>query len=157
MKRRRGYWSLAAMLSSAGSRAGHSRAEVFDFLGFTHICVMTRMYVHFTGQTIDFLQSVAHNAEILAADLAGAAPCTGSGDRVLGNGEYSKLSGLTCHSQQLSSLTCLRRDLRPAWLYAFRRRGRRHRMHWRRFTRINDLYIPPIFILHPSPDARFAS
>jgi hypothetical protein len=54
-------------------------------------------------------------------------------------------------------LRAFRSDVLWSWLQALRRRGQQHRMNWERFIARLDPLLPPVQILHPYPDARFAA
>jgi RNA-directed DNA polymerase len=139
------------------SRAGRGRPEVFDFLGFTHICATTRVHGHFTVKRLTSAKRLRATLKALRQTLLqrrhAPIPVTGAWLRRVLQGylNYHAIPG-NCHR-----LTCLRRDVCRAWLYALRRRGQRHKMPWQRFTRLIERYIPPVRVLHPYPDARFAS
>jgi RNA-directed DNA polymerase len=42
-------------------------------------------------------------------------------------------------------------------MLTLRRRSQQHRMNWERFIARLDPLLPPVQILHPYPDARFAA
>ena len=139
------------------SRAGHGRPEVFDFLGFTHICATTRGRGQFTVKRLTSAKRMRATVKAIRQTLLRRRhepiPVTGAWLRRVLQGylNYHAIPG-NCHR-----LDSLRREVYRAWLYALRRRGQRHHMPWERFVRFIARYIPPIRVLHPYPDARFAS
>ena len=48
-----------------------------------------------------------------------------------------------------------RSDVIRAWCRQLRQRSHRHRLDWRRMTRIADRWLPPARVQHPWPDDRF--
>jgi len=139
------------------SRAGRGRPEVFDFLGFTHICATTLGRGHFTVKRLTSAKRMRATLKALRETLLRRRhepiPVLGAWLRRVLQGylNYHAIPG-NCHR-----LASLRREVYRAWLYALRRRGQRQRMPWQRFQRLIERYIPPVRVLHPYPDARFAS
>jgi RNA-directed DNA polymerase len=138
------------------SRAGRGRPDVFDFLGFTHICATTGV-----GQfTVKRLTSAKRMRTTLKAIRQTLLRRRHEPIPVIGAWLRRVLQGyLNYHAipGNCRRLDCLRRDVYRAWLYALRRRGQRQRMPWTRFERLIARYIPSVRVLHPYPDARFAS
>jgi hypothetical protein len=148
--------SPRAALGSVAAELQYPRLRVIHFLGFTHICATTRVHGHFTVKRLTSakrLRTLKALRQTLLQRRHVPIPVTGAWLRRVLQGylNYHAIPG-NCHR-----LTCLRRDVCRAWLYALRRRGQRHRMPWKRFTRLIERYIPPVRVLHPYPDARFAS
>ena len=54
-----------------------------------------------------------------------------------------------------AALRTFRREVARAWLAARRHRSQRHRLPWKRFRSILDLYVPLPRVLHPEPGVRF--
>lgn len=139
------------------SRAGHGRPEVFDFLGFTHICATTRVHGHFTVKRVTSAKRMRATLKAIRQTLLRRRhepiPVLGAWLRRVFQG-YLNYHAIPGNGRRLD---CLRRDVYRAWLYALRRRGQRHRMPWERFKHFIDRHIPPVRVLHPYPDARFAS
>jgi len=54
-------------------------------------------------------------------------------------------------------LRAFRREMARSWLQVLRCRSQRHRMSWERFNARLDPLLPPVQVLHPYPDARFAA
>jgi RNA-directed DNA polymerase len=50
-----------------------------------------------------------------------------------------------------------RSEVARSWIQALRRRSQRHRMSWERFKARLDPLLPPVQILQPYPDVRFAA
>jgi RNA-directed DNA polymerase len=134
---------------------GAGKPEVFNFLGFTHICGKTRR----TGSFIVRRKTVPKR---LAAKL----------------GELKQELRRRCHQpvaevgawlksvvqgyinyyavpDNSDSLNSFRSQVTWHWYRALRRRSQRTRMTWERFRRLVDLWIPSATILHPYPSQRF--
>ena len=43
------------------------------------------------------------------------------------------------------------------WLKALRRRSQKTRVDWTRMVRIRKRWLPPVRVMHPFPEARFAA
>ena len=50
-----------------------------------------------------------------------------------------------------------RNEVLRSWLWALRRRSQRQRMTWERLKARLEPLLPPVQVLHPYPDARFAA
>jgi RNA-directed DNA polymerase len=134
---------------------GAGKPEVFNFLGFMHICGKTRR----TGSFIVRRKTVPKR---LAAKL----------------GELKQELRRRCHQpvaevgawlksivqgyfnyyavpDNSDSLNSFRSQVTWHWYRALRRRSQRTRMTWERFRRLVDLWIPSATILHPYPSQRF--
>src|SRR6516164_5021061 len=57
----------------------------------------------------------------------------------------------------LARMRAFRSDVLWSWLQTLRRRSQRHRMSWERFKGRLDSLLPPVQILQPYPDVRFAA
>ena len=55
------------------------------------------------------------------------------------------------------ALATMRRQVTRLWLRSLRSRSQRHRLTWVRMDRLVDRWLPPVRILHPYPEARFAA
>lgn len=130
--------------------------ETFDFLGFTHICGMTRRgrpTIHrrtagkkFQAKLVDLKQKLARR---LHSDLSE----TGAWLRQVYQGwcQYYAVPG---------NYACLQRfqkALQRMWLALLRRRSQRgRRLTWTKFSAICKRWLPNARILHPYPEERFA-
>ena len=57
----------------------------------------------------------------------------------------------------LARMRAFRSDVLWSWLQALRRRSQRHRLSWERFKARLDPLLPPVQIMQPYPDVRFAA
>ena len=134
---------------------GEGRPETFDFLGFTHYCRTTRKgrfglgrkpigkRVNRTLKCIkaELRRRMHHNVHEVAAWLG----------RVLG--------GWLRYYAVPTSFPFLKRfvlRLKRMWLRVLRRRSQKDRFTWDTIGRLAGAFWPPLRILHPWPNTRFA-
>jgi RNA-directed DNA polymerase len=134
---------------------GLGRPETFDFLGFTHICGVTRDGGHFqlqrktkrkrkwaTIQRVGLeLQRIRHSP----IDEQGRWLAT-----VL-KGHYAYFAVPT----NMDALRALWHHVKVRWYLSLRRRSQRRRLTWPRMNAIAAKYLPLPSIVHPWPDRRF--
>jgi group II intron reverse transcriptase/maturase len=139
------------------ARSGLSRPETFDFLGFTHVCSVTRENGRFTVMRLTSSKRMRATLKALRHAIARRMhqpiPVIGRWlQRVIrGYFNYHAVPG---NSWRLSNF---RREVGRAWLHALRRRGQRRRMSWEKFRRVAAPYLPLVRVVHPYPNQRFAS
>jgi group II intron reverse transcriptase/maturase len=134
---------------------GAGKPEVFDFLGFTHICGKTRK----TGRFIVKRQTIRKRLSAKLSELKEELrrrwhePVAAVGkwlrSVVHGYFNYHAVPG------NLDSLNCFRSQVNRLWYRALRRRSQRSRMTWNRFRVLVARWIPSVKILHPHPNLRF--
>lgn len=134
---------------------GQGKPETFEFLGFTHVCSRTRSHGWFTIWRRPSATRQRSKLKWIREQLKlwRHAPPHEVGAwlrRVLqGYFNYYAVPGT---SQRLD---VFRTQVTRSWLYALRHRSQRHRMPWRRFSRLVETWIPHARILHPYPNVRF--
>jgi len=134
---------------------GDGKPEVFDFLGFTHICGKTR-------KTDRFIVKRKTIRKRLNAKLSGVkeelrrrwhAPVADVGKwlRAVVRGwlNYHAVPG------NMDCLNCFRSRVIWLWFRALRRRSQRRRMTWDRYLRLVRHWLPSARIIHPHPNVRF--
>jgi RNA-directed DNA polymerase len=136
-------------------RRGESKPEVFNFLGFTHICGTTRK----TGRFIVKRKTIPKRLSAKLGELKGELrrrwhqPVAEVGawlkTVVQGYFNYHAVPG------NVDSLNSFRAQVIWRWYRALRRRSQRDRMNWERFWPLVDRWIPSARILHPHPNVRF--
>ena len=62
--------------------------------------------------------------------------------------QYHAVPGNTTQLRIFKLRVCL-------WQSVLVRRSQRAKMRWERFTPVSNRWIPPPYVLHPYPDARF--
>ena len=138
-------------------RRGEGKPETFKFLGFTHICGTNRQTGKFTIRRKTVGKRMAAKLSEIRAQLRKRMHARVSGtvkwlqQVVKGYFQYHAIPG------NFVRLRAFRSDVLWSWLQALRRRSHRHRMSWERFKARLDSLLPPVQILHPYPDARFAA
>ncbi len=136
-------------------RRGEGKPETFDFLGFTHICSVTKKGT-FILKRITIRKRLRNKVKEVRAKLRKAMhrSVNEMGEwlaRVL-NG-YNRYFGVPGNS---SSIRAFRDLIINGWLKVLRRRSQKGRsMSWEKFSAIIDSYIPRLYICHPYPEARF--
>jgi RNA-directed DNA polymerase len=135
---------------------GLGKPETFTFLGFTHICAKTR-----SGR---FMLKRITNSKRMRAKLREVKtelrqrrtlPIPDQGrwlaSVLRGHCNYYAVPG------NYAAISAFRYQLVRLWLKALRRRSQRSRTSWERMSRHEARWLPPVRILHPWPDARFAA
>jgi len=136
-------------------RRGQSKPETFDFLGFTHICGKKHRNRGFVVKRKTMAKRMRAKLKEVRAALVrrrhDPLPQVGRWVRsvVQGYFNYHAVYG------NLARLRAFRTQVARAWLFAVRRRSQRHRMPWKRFSRIIDRWLPVPTVLHPYPNMRF--
>lgn len=133
---------------------GERRPEMFDFLGFTHRCDVTR-----AGWFALRRESIAKRMRATLAKIKielreRRHHSIGEVGRwlkqvVRGWFQYHAVPG----NQQRSKQFC--DEIKKMWLHQLRRRSQRHLWTWTRFVRMFKRYLPEPTILHPYPSVRF--
>jgi len=136
-------------------RRGEGKPEVFDFLGFTHICGKTRKTGRFIVKRKTIRKRLTRKLKELKEELRRRwhEPVADTGrwlrKVVQGYFNYHAVPG------NMESLNSFRAQVIWRWRRALRRRSQRSRMTWERYWRIVDRWIPSAKILHPHPNVRF--
>ena len=134
---------------------GEDKPEVFDFLGFRHMCGKTRKTGRFIVKRKTIPKRLAAKLSELKAELRQRwhQPVVEVGQWlrsvVQGYFNYHAVPG------NMDSLNSFRAQLIWRWYRALRRRSQRTRMTWERFWTLVDRWIPSAKILHPHPNLRF--
>lgn len=134
---------------------GLKRPETFDFLGFTHLCGVTRSRGWFTVKRISIAQRMrAKLADIKLKLIRRRHRPIGETGRwlrqvVQGWLNYHAVPGNIVRLQQF------RDAISTLWLGQLRRRSQRSRWTWKRVQRLVRLHLPTPRILHPYPATRF--
>jgi group II intron reverse transcriptase/maturase len=134
---------------------GEGKPETFDFLGFTHICGnkyrKEGFIVRRLTSTKRFRAKLKEIRQTLMFRRHQPVPELGRWLRrvVQGYYNYHAIPG------NAAVLAAFRTQVARAWLRALRRRSQRHRMPWRRFSRLVSHWLPNPRILHEYPNVRF--
>lgn len=135
-------------------RRGQSKPETFDFLGFTHCCGTDRQG-RFQVTRLTVKKRMRATLEAIRAELMRrrheSVAIVGKWlNRVVqGYFNYHAVPG------NLYRLAGMRSEIGRAWRHTLMRRSQRHRLPWRRFSRIAERFIPTVRNMHPYPEERF--
>jgi RNA-directed DNA polymerase len=134
---------------------GEGKPEVFNFLGFTHICGKTRTTGRFIVKRRTIRKRLSGKLGELKEELRRRwhQPVAEVGkwlrSVVQGYFNYHAVPG------NMDSLNSFRAQVIWHWYRALRRRSQRDRMIWERFLSLVGRWIPSAKILHPHPNVRF--
>ncbi len=136
---------------------GDRRPETFAFLGFTHICATSKNGRFWVRRMTDSKRARAKLAEVKAElRRRQCLPIPEQGQWlaavVRGHQNYYAVPG---NSEAVYAFCS---QVTKQWLKALRRRSQKgRRLTWTRMDRIATRWLPPVRILHPFPEARFAA
>jgi hypothetical protein len=136
-------------------KRGQRKPETFDFLGFTHICTVTRIrgWFHVSRKTVKKRMRATLAKIKTALRFRMHDPIAEVGawlERVIsGYYHYHAVPG------NGKALNTFRNEITRYWLKVLRRRGQKRRINWERFRPIVEAWIPKPKILHPHPNQRF--
>ena len=129
---------------------GQGKPETFDFLGFTHICGMTRQG-KFTVLRKTMRKKWQGKLKEISRELRSRmhrpVPEQGAYMKsvLLGHMRYY---GVPMNGRSLSGF---RHALQRVWWKVLRRRSQKHNLSWKRMERLIEAWFPPIRIYHPYP------
>jgi group II intron reverse transcriptase/maturase len=132
-------------------RQGKGKPEMFDFLGFTHICGRTKNGKYMVLRHTIGKRNRAKLMELkmeLKRRLHHTVPVVGKWLRVVLLGHY-RYYGVPGNSRKLESFKF---HLSRLWYKTLQRRSQRHRLNWERMARLIDRWLPRPCIYHPYPD-----
>ena len=138
-------------------KRGEGKPETFHFLGFTHICGTNYRTGKFTIHRKTIGRRMAAKLKDIRAQLFKRMHARVPGtvkwlqQVVRGYFQYHAIPGNSAR------LEAFRSEVARSWIQALRRRSQRYRMSWERFNARLDPLLPPVQILQPYPDARFAA
>jgi group II intron reverse transcriptase/maturase len=143
---------------AAGNRRsrGLGRPETFDFLGFTHICAVSRSGWFWLRRVTISKRVRAKLREVndqLKQRMHLPIPAQGRWLRALVQGHlaYYAVPGNS------DAVAAFRKQVTRHWFKALRRRSQRTRINWTRMNRITQRWLPRVRVTHPFPEARFAA
>ena len=143
--------------AAARARQGLNKPPTFDFLGFTHICGVSRSNGWFQLKRLTSAKRMRARLKAIRQALNRRMhepiPVVGRWLRrvVQGYFTYHAVPG------NVDRLDSFRKEVARAWLHVLRRRGQRGRMPWSRFRTLVERHLPRPRVLHPYPHQRFAS
>jgi RNA-directed DNA polymerase len=139
------------------SQRGEGKPETFNFLGFTHICGRSRERGYFTVYRKSMGKRMAAKLKDIHLKLRqrmhASIAETGKWLSAVVRG-YFQYHAIPDNEQRLRAF---RSDVQRLWLRQLRRRSQRSSWTWKRFLTRLGSKLPPIEILHPWPNVRFAA
>ena len=136
---------------------GEGKPESFKFLGFTHICGRSREKGYFTVHRKTMGKRMAAKLKDIRQKLRQRMHAN-IGDTtewliwvVRGYFQYHAVP------DNEARMKAFRNDVLRNWLRQLRRRSQRSRWTWTHFQERLGPKLPPVEILHPWPDERFAA
>ena len=135
-------------------KRGLGKPETFNFLGFTHICGVSRQgrfLIHRKTRRDRLQAKLKALSQELKKRLHQPVRTTGHWLRSVVQGHLNYY-GVPLNGAALS-LFCT--EVRSRWYRALCRRSQRKRLNWARFGKIADHWIPKATIVHPYPHQRF--
>jgi len=134
---------------------GMRKPETFDFLGFTHVCSVTRKTGRFFVRRKSIRKRLRAKLQEIKAELRRRRH---DPVRQVGRWLHRVVQGwFNYHAVPWNgpSLAAFRSQVVWLWLRALRRRSQRHHLPWARFQPLAVRWIPSARILHPYPWLRF--
>jgi len=133
---------------------GEGKPDTFNFLGFTHICGVTRKG-WFTIRRKTIGKKLRLKLKQVKSELRSRMH-----DPVPEQGAYlrSVVAGHTRYygvPMDSPSIGIFRKEVCRLWLRTSRRRSHKHRLTWDRMRRLIAKWIPPSRVCHPYPLKRF--
>jgi RNA-directed DNA polymerase len=134
---------------------GAGKPETFAFLGFTHVC--GRSKGRFWIKRITIAKRMRAKLREVKTELQRRrylpVPEQGAWMRsvVQGHAAYYAVPGNS------HAVGAFRTEVARHWFKALRRRSQRTRLTWTRMNRLVKRWLPPVRILHPFPEQRFAA
>jgi len=136
-------------------KRGLGKPETFNFLGFTHICGRSRrgdFQLKRKTRRDRMRAKLRAIKEELHRRMHRPIPEQGNWLRQVVRG-YFNYFAVPTNARRLGAfrfhVTCL-------WQRALRRRSQKDQTTWKRVDRLVADYLPPVRILHPWPEVRFA-
>ena len=129
---------------------GVGKPETFDFLGFTHMCGLTRKG-RFWVKRKTISKRMRTKLSEVNVELKRRRHQQGHWLRsvVAGHLAYYAVPGNT------DAVATFRTQVGRLWFKALRRRSQRTRLNWVRMDRLTKRWLPPARVKHPFPDTRF--
>jgi group II intron reverse transcriptase/maturase len=136
---------------------GEGKPETFDFLGFTHICAVSRKNRKFKiiRKTVGkrMRATLARLKDALRVRKHDAVEEVGQWLHRVVQGYYRYFAV----PDNMPALSTFRWRLQRIWLSILRRRSQKYRMNWSKFLALTKRWIPTPTPLHPHPGTSLAS
>jgi RNA-directed DNA polymerase len=135
---------------------GEGTPETFDYLGFTHICAKSgngRFWLKRITISKRMRAKLKEVKDQLRRRMHQPIPEQGRwlASVVRGHMAYYSVPG------NYEAVAAFCDQVTRHWLKALRRRSQKTRIDWTRMVRIRKRWLPPVRVMHPFPEARFAA
>src|SRR5450756_2117003 len=135
---------------------GEGKPETFTFLGFTHMCEITRSGRFWIRRKTDAKRLRAKLKQVKAEIMRRRhLPVPEQGkwlsSVVRGHQAYYAVPG------NISAVNAFRTQATRHWHHALKRRSQKDRTNWDRMNRLAARWLPPSRTRHPFPEQRFAA
>ena len=135
---------------------GEGKPETFSFLGFTHICAVTRRGRFWVRRVTDRKRLRAKLKQVKTEIMRRRhLPVPEQGrwlaSVVTGHQNYYAVHG------NYEAVSFFRYEVTRHWHHALKRRSQRNRLPWDRMNRLAKRWLPRTRITHPYPEQRFAA
>jgi RNA-directed DNA polymerase len=135
---------------------GLGKPETFDFLGFTHICAKAgngRFWLKRITISKRMRAKLKAVNDQLKRRMHQPIPEQGRwlAAVVRGHMAYYAVPG------NYEAVAAFCDQVTRYWLKALRRRSQKTRIDWTRMVRIRRRWLPPVRVMHPFPETRFAA
>jgi RNA-directed DNA polymerase len=138
------------------AKRGEGKPETFNFLGFTHICGKN----HETGYFMVYRKTIGKRMAAKLKDIRQKLrqrlhQSTGNTVKWLQSvvRGYFQYHAVPRNEQRMKAF---RHEVLRLWWRQLRRRSQRTRWSWNKFQETLGNLLPPVTILHPYPEVRFA-
>src|SRR5271157_3451386 len=135
---------------------GEGKPETFSFLGFTHICAVTRRGRFWVRRVTDRKRLRAKLRQVRTEIMRRRhLPVPEQGrwlaSVVTGHQNYYAVHG------NYEAVSFFRYEVTRHWHHALKRRSQKNRLPWDRMNRLAKRWLPRTRITHPYPEQRFAA
>ena len=135
---------------------GEGKPETFSFLGFTHICAVTRRGRFWVRRVTDRKRLRAKLKQVKTEIMRRRhLPVPEQGrwlaSVVTGHRNYYAVHG------NYEAVSFFRYEVTRHWHHALKRRSQKNRLPWDRMNRLAKRWLPKTRITHPYPEQRFAA
>jgi len=135
---------------------GEGKPETFSFLGFTHICAVTRRGRFWVRRVTDTKRLRAKLKQVKTEIMRRRHRSVPEQGRwlasvIAGHQNYYAVPG------NYQAVSFFRYEVTRHWHHALKRRSQKHRLPWDRMHRLARRWLPRTRITQPYPEQRFAA
>ena len=135
---------------------GEGKPETFSFLGFTHICAVTRRGRFWVRRVTDRKRLRAKLKQVKTEIMRRRHLPVPEQGRWLASVVTGHQSYYAVHGNY-EAVSFFRYEVTRHWHHALKRRSQKNRLPWDRMNRLAKRWLPRTRITHPYPEQRFAA